>query len=260
MTENSKPQFQDIIKLIKELPDYPTFETNTTEPFLFLQKWLEHHSRLFDLSKGFLVNRCALYWAGYDVADGFDGQGFVDSCQDHNGSLNQLAQMLDTDLQIFELDPNNYTKATLDDIAMATSYGMMGVEENTQLFCACSFGQGVEATAQKAMNALNNEFTNLESFMEKHCGLDHAALLGASIACIMKGIPMIVEGTSGRLAKTMIEKETGKTFSNIIVASDLDITLNHSHPGQRAILSALMLKALMASAEKTSCGKVKLAA
>ena len=123
MTENTKPQFNDILSLISELPVTESFQFSNTDGLSMMNEWLSHHSRTFDLSRGFQVNRCALYWAGYDVSDGFDGQGFVDSCQESQGSLRQLAEILNTDLQIFELDPHNHETKSLDDLAMAASYG-----------------------------------------------------------------------------------------------------------------------------------------
>lgn len=258
------PKFSDITDLINNLPDYPEYQTldNNDDVMANLSHWLIHNSRVLDTSKGFDVNRCALYWAGYDVVDGFDGKAFVEACQDSRGSLNKLAQMLDTDLQIFELDPSNHNAKTSDEIAMATSYGMMAVEESTQLFCATSFGQGVEATVQKALNALNAipAFDDLENFMSKYCGLDHAAMLGGAIACVMKGIPMILEGTSGKLAKALLENASGKTFPNLILTSDLNMNMVQSLPGHRMISTAIMMKTLWAGSAKTDCGKVKAAA
>ncbi len=259
MTENTKPEFKDILNLIAELPEYPQFKTDATEPMAWLQAWLTQYSRTLDLSRGFQVNRCALYWTGYDAVDAFDGQSFVDACQDSQGSLRQLAQILDTDLQIFELNPTNTTQPVLEEITMAASYGMMGVEENTQLFCACSFGQGVETASQKALNALSN-FDDLESFMITYCGLDHAAMVGAAVACIMKGVPMILDGTSGKLVKALLKKTAAKQFDNLILSSELNLPTTNPVPGQNMILTAVMLKSLYAASIKTDCGKVKDAA
>lgn len=255
------PQFSDITDLIQGLPDYPEYQAleNNGDVMANLSHWLIHHSRVLDTSKGFDVNRCAMYWAGYDVVDGFDGKAFVKACQDSCGSLNKLAQMLDTDLQIFELDPSNHNAKTSDEIAMATSYGMMAVEESTQLFCAASFGQGVEATAQKALNAING-FDDLEIFMTTHCGLDHAAMLGGAIASVMKGIPMIMEGTSGKFTKMLLERASGKTFPNLVLTSDLNMNVVQSLPGHRMISTAIILKTLWSGSAKTDCGKVKQAA
>jgi len=260
MNEQTKPEFQDILNLISELPDYPEFTSTQTDMTLWLQSWLLAYSRILNLSKGFSVNRCALYWTGYDAQDGFDGQAFVDSCRDTKGSLNQLASILDTDLQIFELSPNNTTKPTLDELTMAASYGMMGVEENTQLFCACSFGQGVESASQDALDCLKNNFDDLESFIVENCGLDHAAMLGAAIACILKGIPMILEGTSGQLVKVLLEKTAGKAFPNVITTDDLKFPDENSLPAHDMVLTAVIMKSLMAYNVKTDCGKIKVAA
>jgi len=254
MTDQTKPKFEDILNLMEKLPDYPEFQTDKVEPLSYLREWLSHNSRALDLSKGFLVNRCALYWGGYDVVDGFDGKAFVETCQDSNGSLNQLATLLDTDLQIFELNPHNTAKPSLDDIAMATSYGMMAIEEGVQLFCACSFGRGVEAASLNALNNMN-QFEGLEAFMANHCGLDHAAMMGAAIACAMKGIPMVVEGASGKLVKILIEKHTGKQYSNIV-----HMDLGYKTPGHTMIATAIYLKTLYTAASKTDCGKIKQAA
>ena len=257
--EQTKPTFSDITDLINQLPDYPAFKSDQIDTLSWLSEWLATYSKTLDLSKGFLVNRCALYWAGYDAKDGFDGQAFVDSCQDSQGPLRQLAQILDTDLQIFELDPHNHAKVDIDAIAMAASYGMMAIEESTQLFCAASFGQGVDSTAKTALNSIN-EFTTLESFMNDHCGLDHAAMLGACIAGILKGVPIIMEGYSGGLVKSLIEKATNKSFDNIILTNALNLPVNHDLPGHKMIMTAIMLKTIYAGQVKTDCGKIKAAA
>ncbi len=261
-----RPKLSDITNLMDNLPDYPMYDAakNSDDSMSWLSDWLIHHSRILDTSKGFDVNRCALYWAGYEVVDGFDGKAFVDACQDSTGSLNKLAQILDTDLQIFELDPHNHVAKNADELAMAASYGMMTIEESTQLFCTTSFGQGVEATAQKALNKLNAlpsfSTSDLEKFMIDNCGLDHAAMLGSAIAATMKGIPMIMEGTVGHFVKALLERVTGKSFPNLILTSDFDMGMVQSLPGHRMITSAIMLKTLWSGSAKTDCGKVKAAA
>ena len=257
--EQTKPTFDDILAVMAELPDYPSFKSSTAEPVSRLTEWLEIYSRTLNFSNGFLVNRCALYWAGYDAHDGFDGQAFVDSCQDSAGSLRRMAEILDTDLQIFELDPHSHRNNTLDELAMAASYGMMAIEEATQLFCACSFGQGVDSTAASALDNIN-DFQTLPSFMESRCGLDHAAMLGATVAATLKGIPVILEGTAGRLVKSLVERQAQKTFDNIILTDDLNLPLNHALPGHKMVFTAIMLKTLYAGSDKTDCGKIKKAA
>jgi len=258
MTDQTKPIFKDITNLMDKLPSHPSFEDNGLtirgETLPYLKKWLEHHSRSMDLSKGFAVNRCALSWAGHDETDSFNGQDFVKSCQDSHGSLNQLASQLNTDLQIFELDPNNHARPTIDDLAMAASYGMMSIEENTQLFCAAAFGQGVDHLSQQAIDNLN-KFKTIESFMVDYCGLEHAAILGASIAAIMKGIPMIVEGAAGELVIKLIEKHIGEPYSNILYAD-----LGYDIPGHNIIATAIFLKTTYIASPKTNCGKTKNAA
>lgn len=260
MTQQTKPKFSDILNLLDNLPDYPQFKTSATDPMQWMVDWLNHHSRTLDLSRGFLISRCGLYWAGYDRADAFDGKAFVDACQDSNGSLNQLAAMLDADLQIFELDPTNINNPTIDELAMAASYGMMGVEENTQLFCATSFGQGVEANAQDIIANISSMKGDLETFMTVHCGLDIAAMMGVAIACIMKGIPMILDGASGKAVKMMIEKYTNKEFGNLITTSQMNAVVPNAIAGQNMMVMAMMLKTLYAALPKTDCGKIKAAA
>lgn len=285
-----KPTFKDILDVIERLPAEDGPQINVTDPMTYLNEWLSHYSRTLDLSRGFLVNRCALYWAGYDATDAFDGQAFVDSCQDSKGSLRELAQILDTDLQIFELDPQTHAKRDADEIAMAASYGMMAVEESTQLFCMSGFGQGVEANAKNALSTLSSLRPNavsggssaptkqdpltrsedldqnddgafdLETFLTNHCGLDIAAMIGAACASILKGIPVIAEGSAGRLVKSILQAVTGYNYASIIATDDLNFPLNHSLPGQKMIMTAIMLKTLYIAQQKTDCGKIKNAA
>ena len=124
MTQHTNPQFVDILNLLKALPQMPEnseFTANSHEPLAWIDQWLAHHSYIYDFSKGFDVNRCALYWAGYDGVDGFDGQAFVDACQDQRGSLRSLAAILDTDLQIFELNPADHSQPNADELNFSGS-------------------------------------------------------------------------------------------------------------------------------------------
>lgn len=263
MTQHTNPQFADILNLLNALPQMPEnseFTANSSEPLTWIDQWLAHNSYIYDFSKGFDVNRCALYWAGYNMVDGFDGQAFVDACQDQRGSLRSLAAILDTDLQIFELNPSDHSQPSADELALAASYGMMAIEESTQLFCATSFGQGVQATSQNIIETLNKtDSFDLETFMTAHCGLDHAALLGNAIAAIMKGIPFIIEGAQGTLIQSLLFRATDTHFGNIIVTHDLTLPAN-ALPGHAMISTAIMLKTLFAGSRKSACGKIKTAA
>ena len=84
MSEHTNPQFSDVLSLLDNLPTMPKkapFETTGEDTLTHLSQWLGYYSRVYDFSKGFEVNRCALYWAGYDESDAFDGKKFVDSCK-----------------------------------------------------------------------------------------------------------------------------------------------------------------------------------
>ena len=262
MTQTDQaPTLSEIISLLDQCPKHPLLKTEETEPMTWLHDWLMHYSRVFDLSRGFLVNRCALYWAGYDAPDGIDGQSFVESCQDTNGSLHNLAQILDTDLQIFELAPNNTDKADAGSLAMAASYGMMAIEESTQLFCACSFGRGVNSVSKTALDALKNaNEISLDNFLIQYCGLDHTAMIGACIAASVKGIPVILEGTSGLLVKTILTKYAPQSFDHIICTEHLSMPVTNTLPGHAMLQTAIMLKTLQVASDKTDCGKIKQAA
>ncbi|PCI01657.1 MAG: hypothetical protein COB76_00815 [Alphaproteobacteria bacterium] len=254
MSEHTNPQFSDVLSLLDNLPTMPKkapFETTGEDTLTHLSQWLGYYSRVYDFSKGFEVNRCALYWAGYDESDAFDGKKFVDSCKDGKSSLRSLASILDTDLQIFELAPNEFDRPNSSEIAMACSYGMMAIEDSTQLFCVASFGQGVETAAQKAFDALNAaEFFDIEDFMTAHCGLDHAAILGNAVAAIMKGVPILIEGVQGRLIKTLLFKYTGESFGNIILTKDFPMPISQNVPGKMALATAITLKTLFLAMKK----------
>jgi len=261
MNTQTNPEFKDILSLVESLPVIAPFETNSTDALSWITDWLAHHSRVYDFTKGFNVNRCALYWSGYDKVDDFDGQKFVDSCQDSRGSLRQLAQILDTDLQIFELDPHNHTKPTSTALAMAASYGMMAIDESTQLFCAASFGQGVDMAAKESIEALEKtDNFDLEKFMVDHCGLDHAAILGCAIAATMKGIPMVIEGNVGVFIARLLCRATNRPITNIIATAAMPPLTNNKSVGHDMVTTAILLRMLYIGANKTDCGKVKIAA
>lgn len=261
---NQKTTLQDILKIMESIPQSEghAMPAHANDPLAWMQQWLETESLNFDFSRGFEVNRCALYWSGYPDNDGFDGQAFVNSCQDQNGSLRQLAQILDTDLQIFELDPHNPQKPDSDSLALACSYGMMAIEEATQLFCGTVFGAGVDKASDEALAALEKtESFSLETFIENHCGLGHAALLGAAIAATLKGIPFITEGAAGSLVSRIMTRATGCVQTNIIATNDIPALPYHTQStGQAMVTTAILLKTLYAGNIKTSCGKVKAAA
>lgn len=262
MRNDTNPELQDILNLLDDIPVYEDFNSNITNTLTYLHQWLKHFSRIYDVSRGFNVNRCALYWAGYDAVDGFDGQAFVETCQDSKGSLKALAEILDTDLQIFELDPNNFERPDENSLALAASYGMMAIEESTQLFSACSFGQGVETAATDALHHLNliDGHIDLNGFIVKHCGLDHAAMIGAVIASCLKGIPVILEGASGTLVKTILQKATSRQWSGIILTDDFDDFAVRHEPGHKMIQTAIILKTLYISSNRSDCGKIQKAA
>lgn len=252
MSNHDLPGFQDILALLVSLPcgNAPTIEAG--DAVSWLSQWMAGQTSIMDMSRGFAVNRCALYWTGTGggaANDGFDGQAFVDACQTKKGSLTKLAEILDTDLQIFELDPHNPQKPDEASLALACSYGMMAVEEPTQLFCACVFGAGIDSASATAYAALGNH-DDLKDFMERHCTPGHAAMLGAAIAGTLKGIPVILEGKAGKLVSAIMEKHSGKTFSNIIVTDDMPALPGISHlPGHTMTSMAVMLKTLHAGSD-----------
>lgn len=262
MTNDTNPELHDILKLLKDIPEHPEMIKTSDQLLDHLFLWLSHYSKIYDLSRGFNVNRCALYWSGYDAIDDFDGKAFVDSCQSTNSPLKSLVEILDSDLQIFELDPQNHAKVDARTLALAASYGMMAIDESTQLFAACSFGQGVHLTAEEALTKLNQTDgeIDLQEFMIDHCGLDHAALIGAVIAASLKGIPVILEGASARLIRAMLQKSTGKVWGNIIIADDFNDLLaqqnTNQNIGQSVMQIAIFLKTLWISADKSPCGKI----
>jgi hypothetical protein len=71
---------------------------------------------------------------------------------------------------------------------------------------------------------------------------------------------MIMEGTSGKFTKMLLERASGKIFPNLILTSDLNMNVVQSLPGHRMISTAIMLKTLWSGSAKTDCGKVKEAA
>lgn len=262
MTEQTKPKFEDIENLVNEIPIYPSFTFEDKSTTQYLSQWLSCYSKTLDLSKGLNVNRCALYWSAYNQNDAFDGTQFVQSCQNSNGSLNRLATFLDTDLQIFELDPHNNHSSTLDDLVLATSYGMMAVEESTQLFCACHFGAGVEKISQEVWQTLKTQDKpfNLLAFYQNDLGTGHAALLGATIASLLKGIPVILEGYSGLIIKEILEQTTKNCFDVIITTQTLETNNYSSLPGHKMISTAILLKTLWLNQIETELSSIKTAA
>lgn len=88
-------------------------------------------------------------------------QQMVENFVNGGGAVNQLAQMMDADLRVYELDLDNPTKDFTAEAAMpdqecarAVAYGMMAVDENVDLLCLGEMGIGNTTSASALCLAL----------------------------------------------------------------------------------------------------------
>lgn len=162
-------------------------------------------------------------------------------------ALNYLCQSMNCSLQLYELDPDTPVhiadeKSAMDvqEAAMALTYGMMSVEQQTECLLAQSFGQNLGKASAKlihfarkntpsAQNTHQNQNFSGDSVNKGEVGHNHlygfellahkgtrelAALCGAVIAARLSGIPVILQGTAGLACMHILAGESLSAISH----------------------------------------------
>ncbi len=153
--------------------------------------------------------------------------------------LNHMCLAAQCNLQLYELDPDTAVEHSpeadsmdVQEAAMALTYGMMTVEQQTDCLLACAFGNGTERVALGLLqailmpaltpqNTVQNMAQNRPNADAK--GLDRlrtqgsreiAALCGAMIAARLAGIPVVVEGLTGLAAMAVLSEEAPQAINH----------------------------------------------
>lgn len=179
------------------------------------------HPRLciFKASHGFATTQ--------NLPQEMDYEKFTKDCLQGNGRLNRLALLANTDLRLYEMDPEDASDAEGDaltsaDLVRSMAYGMMAVEPGLDLMAAGAFGHG-SATSAKALIALHTGHTSDDlsvarlmkaagtskglSALTSIGGYELAALCGAIIAARLANCPILLEGVQGYAAYLVLASE-----------------------------------------------------
>ena len=155
---------------------------------------------------------------------------YVKGNLDGTGRLNRLAQSINTDLRLYEMDLENPTHDALsgesametEDLVKSIAYGMMAVEPGLDLMAVTAFGDGSEASA-KALLSLhtgnacddltctrllkaNTAPKGFES-LRQIGGYELAALCGVVIAARLAHVPVLLEGITGAAILSVLNHE-----------------------------------------------------
>lgn len=179
--------------------------------------------------------RLSLFSANHGFADALNlpadinYENYIKGCLEGTGRINRLALAANTDLRLYEMDPDARSEDALTQPAMASSdlvramaYGMMSVEPGLDLIAAGAFGHGTRQSAQ-ALIALHLDQNSDDltvarlvrqaqgrrglAVLEAIGGYELAALCGAVIAARLANCAALLEGEAGYAALLVLEAE-----------------------------------------------------
>lgn len=130
--------------------------------------------------------------------------------------INGLCELADAELRVYELDVENPTKDINETDAMdeaeavrAIAYGMMAVEPGIDVIVLGSVGEGVDIASQKIVQTFNRKskpsILGVLHVLRAQGGYDLCAMLGASIAARMAGIPILIDSIAGDTIKQALD-------------------------------------------------------
>lgn len=155
---------------------------------------------------------------------------YIKGCLEGTGRINRLALAANTDLRLYEMDPDARTENALEaesalsssDLVRSMAYGMMAVEPGLDLLAAGAFGHGTSQAAQ-ALIALHLDQSSDDLSIARLIkqaqaqkglpalaaigGYELAALCGAIIAARLANCPVMLEGAAGYAALLILEHE-----------------------------------------------------
>lgn len=148
---------------------------------------------------------------------------FLDDLAEGHSMLNHLCLSADCNLQLYELDsatPIQHSEGQpamqVEEAAMALTYGMMSVEQQTDCLLASAFGQGFDRVAQNIitqMTATDRDVKGLD-ILRHYGSRELAALCGSVIAARLAAVPVILEGLSGLATLLILSDEAPDAISN----------------------------------------------
>lgn len=173
--------------------------------------------------------RLCLFSASHGIIPSpqFDYDKFIQGCLSGTGRLNRLAQAANTDLRLYEMDPEDggdQPAFTTQDLVRCMAYGMMAVEPGLDLMALGAFGPG-SREASEALIALHTPQAPTPSDLTAHRmmkqakgttgltalhlvgGFELAALCGSIIAARLANCPVLLEGPAGLAAYLCLTAE-----------------------------------------------------
>lgn len=161
-----------------------------------------------------------------NLSNDFDYGKFIQGCLSGTGRLNRLAQNANTDLRLYEMDPQDQAaddSFTAQELVRCMAYGMMAVEPGLDLLGLCAFGHGSRQVAL-ALIALHSDtkpsadltIARLMKQAQDAKGLkaliqiggyELSALCGSVMAARLANCPVILEGVGGLAVYLMLHHE-----------------------------------------------------
>lgn len=160
-----------------------------------------------------------------DAAPMADFSGLIGALAEGKAMLNHLCLAADCSLQLYELDPASpvehsaaHDSLDVEEAAMALTYGMMTVEQQTDCLLAQAFGSGTERVALHLVDAIlgGKDTGGARGFdrLRAQGSREIAALCGALIAARLAGVPAIVQGATGLAAMAVLAEEAPQAISH----------------------------------------------
>ena len=197
---------------------------------------------------------------------------YIKGCLQGTGLINRLALAANTDLRLYEMDPDARTENALEaeaalsigDLVRSMAYGMMAVEPGLDLMAAGAFGHGTKQAAQ-ALIALHLDQSSDDLSVARLVkqakgkkglqalaqigGYELAALCGAIIAARLANCPVMLEGAAGYAALLVLEAENKALTDHCrlcgIDASERNWNINLSGPSVRNAEPGIALTCLI---------------
>lgn len=243
--------FLEIEKMLSHFPAQPNAGCGGCERQSFpvidhVKSWQVNEENRLKLTRP----RVCLFAAAHGLVDDSTAltKAWLEGAAKGMAVINQLCQLADAELRIYELDIDNpcgniSAEPAMDemDAARAITYGMMAVEPGLDVIILGAIGAGSSLSAQAMLSALGEDNNNtdeaVQSILTHHGiqsiqkplevlrrlgGYDFCAMLGAAIAARMAGIPVFVDSLEGQAIKKILDEMAPHAGDHIYMINEKD--------------------------------------
>lgn len=135
--------------------------------------------------------------------------------------LSDMVAEINADLKLYELDfltPTNATPPAMTEAecVRAIAYGMMAIEQGTDLIGLTAIGAGSDAASHKIITAIEQGTDSFDALM-MFGGFEHAAMIGAILATKLGGVPVVMEGEAARACYTLLKFLNGNSVNHTTI-------------------------------------------